>query len=72
MPIEWVSAGLLLSAGFSLTIIGLELQVLIGHLWANTISILLIGIVSAFFAIRWNIFNIGEVAGKLMGKLSRA
>lgn len=72
MPIEWVSAGLLLSAGFSLTIIGLELQVLIGHLWANTISILLIGIVSAFFAIRWNIFNIGEVAGKLVGRLSRA
>lgn len=71
MPIDWVSAGMLLVAGFSLTVIGLELQVLIGHLWANTISVLLIGIVSAFFALRWNIFNIGEVAGKLMGRLAR-
>ncbi|MGF9566479.1 hypothetical protein [Neorhizobium sp. JUb45] len=72
MPIDWVSAGMLLAVGFSLTVIGLELPLLIGTVWANVTNILLIGVVSAFFALRWNIFNIGEVAGKLIGKLSKA
>lgn len=72
MPIDWISAGMLLAVGFSLTVIGLELPLLIGNAWADAANILLIGLVSAFFALRWNIFNIGEVAGKLVAKLSKA
>ncbi|MGE7368628.1 lipopolysaccharide biosynthesis protein [Neorhizobium sp. NPDC001467] len=72
MPIDWVSAGLLVATGFSLVVIGMALQVLLGRILGDIVNIVLIGAVSAFFAVRWNIFNIGEVAGKLMNRLARA
>lgn len=72
MPIDWLGVATLGATGVGLIFVGVELEILLGRAWGNVANILLIGVSSAFFALRWNIFNIAEVGGRMAIRLLAA
>lgn len=57
MPLDLPRGGLLLVLGIALAAVGKGIQLLAGEPAASAINFVLIGIVSAYIALRWNLFD---------------